>query len=64
MLDGKDYVMQASMLGQTSCLNGFHPMSLPPKFGKTMILGDVLMRKFVTQFDMDNNRVGFAPRKQ
>jgi len=38
-------------------------MNLPEKFGKTMIMGDVFMRKWVTLFDMDNNKVGFANKK-
>lgn len=44
-------------------MNGFQAMALPEKMGKTMIMGDVFIRKFITQFDLDNNQVGFASKK-
>jgi cathepsin D len=62
-LTGDDYVVKASALGQTACLNGFRPMALPPQLSNAMIMGDVFLRKFVTSFDMDNDQVGFALRK-
>lgn len=47
-------------MGQKACMNGFRPMSLPKQLDNAIIMGDVFLRKFVTSFDMDNNRVGFA----
>jgi len=38
-------------------------MALPKEMGKTMIIGDVFFRKYITQFDLDNNKVGFASKK-
>jgi len=54
--------VQAKALGQTACLNGFHTMALPSQLADAVIMGDVFIRKWVTAFDMDNNRVGFADK--
>ena len=42
------------------CLLGLEGMSLPEKFGNTLILGDIFIRAYYTHFDYSNNRVGFA----
>jgi len=36
-------------------------MALPKEMG--MIMGDVFIRKYITQIDLDNNVVGFAKKK-
>lgn len=55
-------MVKASAMGQTACLNGFRTMSLPSQLSNAVIMGDVFLRKWITSFDMDNNRVGFADK--
>lgn len=56
-----DYVLKVSALGQTQCLCGFMAMALPWK--DSVIVGDVFLRTFYTEFDMTNNRIGLARAK-
>lgn len=58
-LGGEDYILQV----QTQCLVGFMGIDLSRE-GLNWILGDVFIRKFVTIFDVENSRVGFAPAVQ
>jgi len=63
-LTANDYVLQLSSANQTECLSGFIGIDLPPQLGTGFwILGDVFMRKYYTQFDFGNKRVGFALAK-
>jgi cathepsin E len=55
-LEPADYIDQD--MGQ--CSLSLHPMDIPPPRGPIFVFGDPFLRRFLTVFDRDGPRVGFA----
>ncbi len=60
-LTPNDYVLKVTALGQTECLSGFMAMDLP--IDGAVILGDVFLKAYYTEFDITNKSVGIAKAK-
>ncbi|XP_012872849.1 PREDICTED: renin [Dipodomys ordii] len=59
-LTGGDYVLQDSYRNNDLCTLALHGLDIPPPTGPLWVLGASFIRKFYTEFDRHNNRIGFA----
>eukprot|EP01128_Nolandella_sp_AFSM9_P006605 TRINITY_DN3437_c0_g1_i1.p1 TRINITY_DN3437_c0_g1~~TRINITY_DN3437_c0_g1_i1.p1 ORF type:complete len:581 (-),score=153.57 TRINITY_DN3437_c0_g1_i1:259-1743(-) len=59
-LTPEDYVVKVDTTDGIQCMLGIEMSDLTAPF---VILGDVFLRRYYTQFDMENKRVGFALAK-
>lgn len=55
-LEPADYIDQ----DMGSCSLSLHPLDIPPPRGPVFVFGDPFLRRFLTVFDRDGPRVGFA----
>ncbi|XP_040118797.1 renin [Oryx dammah] len=59
-LTSADYVLQDPYSNDDLCTLALHGMDIPPPTGPVWVLGATFIRKFYTEFDRRNNRIGFA----
>ncbi|XP_042832680.1 renin isoform X1 [Panthera tigris] len=59
-LTSADYVLKDSYGNDGLCTLALHGLDVPPPTGPVWVLGASFIRKFYTEFDRHNNRIGFA----
>ncbi|KAL6083177.1 hypothetical protein STEG23_018437 [Scotinomys teguina] len=59
-LTSLDYVLQDPYRNDDLCTLALHGLDIPPPTGPVWVLGASFIRKFYTEFDRHNNRIGFA----
>ncbi|CAG9327884.1 unnamed protein product [Blepharisma stoltei] len=61
LLTPQNYVWKVTSEGQTQCINGWQAEDFSgTPLANTIILGDLFISTYYTQFDMGNKRLGFA----
>ncbi|XP_068930441.1 renin [Petaurus breviceps papuanus] len=55
-----DYVLEDMRSRDNYCLLAFRGLDIQPPMGPLWILGATFIQKFYTEFDRQNNRIGFA----
>ncbi|XP_014925417.1 renin [Acinonyx jubatus] len=59
-LTSTDYVLKDPYGNDGLCTLALHGLDVPPPTGPVWVLGASFIRKFYTEFDRHNNRIGFA----
>ncbi|XP_046933205.1 renin [Lynx rufus] len=59
-LTSSDYVLKDPYGNDGLCTLALHGLDVPPPTGPVWVLGASFIRKFYTEFDRHNNRIGFA----
>ncbi|XP_034369299.1 renin [Arvicanthis niloticus] len=59
-LSSTDYVQQYPYRNDGLCTLALQGLDIPPPTGPVWVLGATFIRKFYTEFDRHNNRIGFA----
>uniref|UniRef100_A0A673SZ28 renin n=1 Tax=Suricata suricatta TaxID=37032 RepID=A0A673SZ28_SURSU len=59
-LTSSDYVLQDPYANDDLCTLALHGLDVSPPTGPVWVLGASFIRKFYTEFDRRNNRIGFA----
>lgn len=63
-LTPKDYILDITMDdGERECLTGMMTLDVPEPRGPLWVLGDVFMRKYYSNFDLNKQQVSFALAK-
>ncbi|XP_066482316.1 renin [Tiliqua scincoides] len=60
VLRGSAYVLQHSGYGKDFCTVAFSALDIPPPLGPLWLLGASFIGEYYTEFDRENNRIGFA----
>ena len=63
-LKSSEYILEMTQKGTTTCLVGISGFDMPSGREPLWIIGDVLLRKYYSIFDVGNQRVGLALANQ